>query len=212
MRPTPELGRFHSSVNSPYTSRRASADDQIPTDDSVSPRRSHTYPGTPYHSASGSIRSPQLLPIRRNVGPPDDTFTPDLESIVRDALPTPRRPPASPSAGGLSDAARAAERFASDLSNQLDSSASRSQQLLNEIYKLKLQKAQQKIDALQEQLADIGHRDAQLERELRREQDELKDWEIAKLDDGIMQDLGKLTEAEYARLKRGMFERFLSRV
>lgn len=98
---------------------------------------------------------------------------------------------------------RQAENFASDLADQVSSSTNRSQKLLNDIWKIKLEKAKRKIEELQDKLADLGRRDAPLERELERERNELEDWEIAKLDDGIMRDLGAMTEAEYARLKRG---------
>lgn len=141
---------------------------------------------------------------------PKECHIPDISAAIRESLPNPRRPVRTDSSPFSSSPARAsvqavseAERYASDLASQLNTSTTRSQALLNEMYKVKLQKAKEKIDRLQGKLMELGKRDFVIERQLEKERMELKDWEIAKLDSSIMRDLGKLTEAEYARLKRG---------
>lgn len=96
-----------------------------------------------------------------------------------------------------------AEIFADDLSRGLAHNAFRSQKLMNSLSRVRLQKANEKIKELQEKLAELGRRDAMLERELEHELQDAQDWELAKLDDGIMKDLGQLSESEYNRLKRG---------
>lgn len=203
---TPDIEERSNFPSSPVSPRRASRAESPSSDDYTFSSRCNTYPATPYHRPVNDYGWDDPSNAGNAQSPSDDSDSPDVRPRIhmfRRAAPS-TLPALSDAPERLAKASRDAERFASELSKNLHTSTARSQQLLNEIYKLKLQKAQQKIDALQEKLVDIGHRDAQLERELKKEENEIRDWEVARLDEGIMRDLGSISEAEYARLKRGV--------
>lgn len=178
-----------------------------PRQTATEPRRASTYPGT-----SG---------VRVRANPDDHSISSegptypvhehdDLVRAIHRAMPNPGRHSRStrrPSTTTLADL-EVAENYARDLECQVSSATSREQVLLHEIWKNKLEKAQRKIDELQDRLVALGRRDAELENELEKEKQELQDWDIARRDEGIMHDLGQMTETEYARLKRELDREF----
>jgi hypothetical protein len=96
-----------------------------------------------------------------------------------------------------------ASTLVDDLSNSLDEISLRSEKLLNSVWKVKLRKANRKIEELQDKLSDLGRADARLEMELKKEIEELNDLKLAKLDKNITRELKKLSNIEFLRLKKG---------